>query len=81
MKALLAEYPTDVLEVIRKELAEQGKTHRALADHLGITEKHLSMMMRNKARMHVPMLFRILDYLGLYMLFAAKKDADALPET
>lgn len=76
MRAAAAGDPLDVTHRIREELALKGIKHKALAEHLGITQKHLSQIMMGNVRMTVPMLYRILAYLQLSLLLFPELPSD-----
>lgn len=67
---LIAETAAEVVPLIRQELEAKGKTQRQLAAHLGFTTKHMSQIMTGKAGASLPVLFRILAYLGVGIAMA-----------
>jgi transcriptional regulator with XRE-family HTH domain len=66
--AVMAYDVDGVMPRIRQQLEAQGLTHRDLARHLGISTKHLSMLMTGKATPTLPMLFAMLDILDVSMV-------------
>lgn len=70
MRYVTAHDPSDVVLLIRIELEDSGGTQRAMAEHLGFTTKHLSMIMTGKNGVTLPVLFKMLDYVGLSMILS-----------
>lgn len=60
--------PSRVVVAIREELAGRGLYQKDLATHLGITQKHLSMILTGKNKMSLSILFQVLDYLRMPLL-------------
>jgi transcriptional regulator with XRE-family HTH domain len=66
--AVRANSTDDVMPLIRQQLEARRVTHRQLATYLGISTRHLSVLMTGKATPTLPMLFRMLTYLDLAMV-------------
>ena len=55
----------DIMPVIKRNLGKAGKYQRDLAEHLGVSEKHVSHMMTGRTGVTLPMLFQMLAYLDM----------------
>lgn len=68
MKMLVAYDPDEVIMIIRDSLHANGQTQKMMARHLGFTTKHMSQILTGKAGTTVPLLFRMLDYVGVNLV-------------
>lgn len=73
MKIRIAEDEDDVRKTVRAELLARRVKQRDLAEHLGISEKHLSQMLLGRAGLSLPMLFRMCAHLNLCIMIAPRE--------
>ena len=59
----------DVIDMFRRGMQTSGLNQRQLSEMLGISQKHMSMMMLGKANISLNMMFRICEHLNIHPCF------------
>lgn len=73
----VARTPEDLAPLIRATLRAKRLTQTAMAEHLGISQKHVSLVLQGKAGLSMDLLFRMLEYLQLpVVLVPSSKQCD-----
>lgn len=68
-KLVILHSANDVISTLRAEMKASSKTQKQLAEHMGMTEKHISFMLTKKNNMNINHLLTICAFLDVGIAF------------